>query len=190
MLESLGLTVTDQETHVLRPVVHDRYRLPGTADRQRPGPAADLLGRAGVSIQDFGVRADRHLYGSVALDVERDGPRLADAVLAVLRGQIEADSLNRLVLTAGLRWDDVEVLRAYRHYRRQVGTTFTPGFHDEALVANPRVAARLVRLFSRASTRTRTTPRAPRPRPARRSGSRWAPSTTSTRTASCAGSSA
>jgi len=148
VLESLGLTVTDQETHVLRPVVHDRYRLPGTADRQRPGPAADLLGRAGVSIQDFGVRADRHLYGSVALDVDRDGPRLADAVLAVLRGQIEADSLNRLVLTAGLRWDDVEVLRAYRHYRRQVGTTFTPGFHDEALVANPKVAARLVRLFS------------------------------------------
>ena len=95
-----------------------------------------------LHIQDFGVRGV-----DVALDVERDGPRLAAAALAIWQGRAEADRLNRLVLGAGLSWDEVVVLRTYRRYRRQVGTTFTEAYLDQALVDHPDVARALVRLF-------------------------------------------
>ncbi len=126
ILENHGLTVTDQVQHRL------------LADGDRPA----------VSLHDFAVRADRNLPPHVGLDVERDGPRLAAAICAALRGETDSDSLDRLVLAAGLGWDDVEVVRTYRQYRRQVGTTFSPRFTDDALVSNPVIAAALVELFA------------------------------------------
>ena len=43
-------------------------------------------------------------------------------------------------LRAGMPWDDVAVLRAYRRYRSQVGPTFTTGYVDEVLVQHAVVA--------------------------------------------------
>ncbi len=122
ILESLGLTVVEEVP----------YRL--------DGPGGD--GPSELHIHDFGVRVD-----GGSLDVERDGPRLAAAALAVWRREAEPDALNRLVLRAGLSWDDVVVLRTYRRYRRQVGTSFTEPYLDQALVEHPQVARDLIALF-------------------------------------------
>jgi glutamate dehydrogenase len=97
-----------------------------------------------VHLHDFGVR----LPGRTTLDPGKDGARLAAAARALWHGSAEADSLNRLVLLAGLEWDDVAVLRAYRRYRRQVGTSFTEAYQDEALVQHPEFARDLVALFA------------------------------------------
>ena len=94
-------------------------------------------------LHDFGVKDPRG-----ALDVTRDGTRLAAAALALWHGRAEVDSLNRLVLRSGLEWDDVAVLRAYRRYRSQVGTTFTTAYVDQVLVDNAAIAAGLVELFA------------------------------------------
>ena len=82
------------------------------------------------------------------LDVATDGPRLAEAALALWDGRADVDSLNRLVLRAGVPWDDVAVLRAYRRYRSQVGTTFTTRYVDDVLVENAAIARGLVELFA------------------------------------------
>ncbi|MBA2529680.1 MAG: NAD-glutamate dehydrogenase, partial [Euzebyales bacterium] len=121
ILESLGLVVVEEIP----------YRLEGSGDD---------LGE--LHIQDFGVRPRRG-----TLNVERDGARLAEAALAIWEGRAEPDKLNQLVLRAGLTWDDVVVLRTYRRYRRQVGTSFTEAYLDDALVENPDVARALVELF-------------------------------------------
>jgi glutamate dehydrogenase len=126
ILESLGIVVVEEIPH----------RIAGMRSAQ-----ADTPWR--VHIHDFGVRAD-----GVDVDVERDGPRLAEAALAVWQRRAEADSLNRLVLEAGSSWQDVSVLRAYRRYRRQVGTTFTEAYQNEALIEHADVARSLVRLFA------------------------------------------
>lgn len=81
------------------------------------------------------------------LDVAAHGERLSEALLAIWNGAAAADSLNRLVLLAGLDWDDVAILRAYRRYRRQVGTSFTESYQNEALCQYPEVATGFVRLF-------------------------------------------
>jgi glutamate dehydrogenase len=94
-------------------------------------------------LHDFGVTDP-----GGTLDVVRDGPRLAEAARALWHGRAEVDSLNRLVLRSGLAWDDVAVLRAYRRYRSQVGTTFTTAYVDQVLVEHAPIAAGLVDLFA------------------------------------------
>ncbi len=122
LLESLGLWAVEDQP----------YTLGGT------GRPADEV----AHLHDFGVTDP-----DGPLDVERDGPRLATAALALWHGRAEVDSLNRLVLRAGLDWDDVAVLRAYRRYRSQVGTTFTTAYVDQVLVDHASIAAGIVDLF-------------------------------------------
>ena len=119
ILESLGLIVTEEIPHPLARVRDDEER---------------------IQLHDFGVR-------STEVDVVEDGPRLADAVLAAWRGHFEVDSLNRLIVVADLGWRDVALLRAYRRYRRQVGTAYTPEYVNDAMVAHPEVVRALVAHF-------------------------------------------
>jgi glutamate dehydrogenase len=63
------------------------------------------------------------------------------------RGEAEVDSLNRLVTFAGLDWRQVQILRAYRKYRMRVSARFTEEYRNDALAANPLLAAKLVELF-------------------------------------------
>lgn len=119
ILESLGFVVVEQVPH--------RLTVEG----------ADL------QLHDFGVRTEQ----GHTVDIEADHERLADAVAAIWHERADADLLNHLVLDAGLTWADVAVLRAYRRYRRQIGTAYTEAYQDEALLAHPDVARALVRLF-------------------------------------------
>jgi glutamate dehydrogenase len=98
-------------------------------------------------IQAFGVlNADpAALHEPLALgDV---AARVADALEAVWRGDTESDTLNRLVVSAGLRWPQVQVLRAYRRYRQRIGSRYTESFQNDVIAANPAITAKLIRLF-------------------------------------------
>ncbi len=94
-------------------------------------------------VQDFGVLG----ADGQSLDTDACGERVAECVAAVLRGEAESDSLNRLVVTAGLHWRQVDVLRAYRTYRQRVSTGLTEQYRNDAFAAHPEIAAKLVRLF-------------------------------------------
>src|SRR5919204_195724 len=103
-----------------------------------------LLGGDGETwLQDFGVLGPTDL----PLDLEECGERLADCIAAIWRGETESDSLNRLVITAGLDWRRNAILRAYRSYRQRIGSRFTEGYQNDVLAANPHVVAKIIRLF-------------------------------------------
>jgi len=121
VLESLGFVVVEEVPHIL------------------DAPPGERL-----QVHDFGLRTERP---DLSVDLDVDGPRVAAAAAALWRGRAQVDSLNRLVLAAGLPWHDVAVLRAYRRYRRQVGTTFTEAYLNDALLASPDVARALVAYF-------------------------------------------
>ncbi len=70
-----------------------------------------------------------------------------DAFLAVVDGRAEDDAFNGLVLTAGLAWSEVALLRALGRYLRQVGTRFSQTYIAGALAAHTEIARRLVELF-------------------------------------------
>ena len=95
-----------------------------------------------TTLHDFGVRLP-----DVDLDDEQLSELLADTVHAAWDGHLTVDSLNRLVLSAGLPWPDVNLLRAYRRYRRQVGTAHTPEYVNDVLVAEHEATSALVAHF-------------------------------------------
>ena len=70
-----------------------------------------------------------------------------EAFLAVVDGRTEDDAFNRLVLTAGLAWREVALLRAYGRYLRQTGTRFSQTYIAGALSGHTEIARRLVELF-------------------------------------------
>ena len=91
-------------------------------------------------VYDFRVRhAER---GSI--DVATDGPRICEATIALWQGLADVDGLNRLVTFAAMPWDDVDLLRAYRHYRRQVDTRYGETSITDALVEHTDLARGLV----------------------------------------------
>src|SRR3954452_987754 len=83
------------------------------------------------------------------LDLDAAGDRVAETLVAVYRGEAESDTLNRLVISAGLDRRQVAILRAYRKYRQRVGSRFTESYQNDVLVANSPITAKLVRYFER-----------------------------------------
>ncbi|HUB21136.1 MAG TPA: NAD-glutamate dehydrogenase [Streptosporangiaceae bacterium] len=70
-----------------------------------------------------------------------------EALTALWHGQTEDDGFNALVLTAGLTWREVTLLRAVAKYLRQGGARFSEDYVQRVLRSNPAITRLLVRLF-------------------------------------------
>jgi glutamate dehydrogenase len=121
MLEAMGLVVIAEVPHEIIPE----------------------SGGGTVWIHDFEVES---ADGS-ALDVAERRELFHDALAAVWRGDSESDGFNRLVLSAGLSWREIMVLRAYTKYLRQAGITYSQAYIEQALGGNADMAAALAQLF-------------------------------------------
>jgi glutamate dehydrogenase len=73
--------------------------------------------------------------------------KFQEAFIRVWNRQAENDGFNRLVLTAGLEWHEVVVLRAYCKYLRQIGVTLSDAYIQQTLANNPAIARQLIKLF-------------------------------------------
>ena len=100
-------------------------------------------GEGDTFIQNFGVLGP----DGEPLDLADAGERVADLVAAVRRGDTESDWLNRLVVKAGLTWQQVAVLRAYRTYRQRVNARFGARYDADAFASHPLTTGLLVRYF-------------------------------------------
>ncbi len=88
---------------------------------------------------------------SAAKDLHESFPKLRGRMLAVLQavmdGKIENDTLNKLCVLAGLPWQEIDLLRAYRNYFLQLDHhTSRISFHH-ALINYPEVAKGLCQYF-------------------------------------------
>jgi glutamate dehydrogenase len=120
LLERLGVRVQYEHPHLVTPA-----------------------GRPATRVVDFGLVAP----AALGLDVTTVREAFHQAFLGMWSGTVEADRLNRLVLTAALAVREVSILRAYARYLRQGTSTFSLAYVEQALGAHPRIAALLVRLF-------------------------------------------
>ncbi|HET6632834.1 MAG TPA: NAD-glutamate dehydrogenase [Rhodanobacteraceae bacterium] len=94
-------------------------------------------------IQDFEVKSS----GGLAFDIDQVGGKFEHAFEAIWRGRAENDGFNRLVLSAGLTWRQVAVLRGYCKYLLQVGVTFSQAYMEDTFNHYPLAAGLLVELF-------------------------------------------
>ncbi|MDH0746739.1 NAD-glutamate dehydrogenase [Pseudomonas sp. GD03842] len=81
------------------------------------------------------------------LDLQQLNDTLQDAFVHIVRGDAENDAFNRLVLTAGLPWRDVALLRAYARYLKQIRLGFDLGYIASTLNNHADIARELTRLF-------------------------------------------
>jgi glutamate dehydrogenase len=100
-------------------------------------------GERSVWLHDVGVQVadDIHLTDAAQAEVQR-------AFVAEFHNTVEVDGLNRLVLRAGLTARQVELLRAYSRYLRQIGFPFSQQYIESTLNRHHGVAAQLVQLFT------------------------------------------
>ncbi|MCD8498406.1 MAG: NAD-glutamate dehydrogenase [Alphaproteobacteria bacterium] len=61
--------------------------------------------------------------------------------------EVENDGLNRLLLSAGLNWHEITILRAYVRYLKQIGSPFSRPYIQKALTSFPKIAKTIVALF-------------------------------------------
>jgi NAD-specific glutamate dehydrogenase len=121
LLENLGFHVVSEQTFEIH-----------------VGPEARL-----VVLHDMELQ----LGDERAVDLLRDGPLLEEAFLSAFNGLIDNDSLNRLVLLAGLSARDITVLRAYSRYLRQTGIVYSQTYIADVLNKYPGISASIFQLF-------------------------------------------
>lgn len=96
-----------------------------------------------VWVHDFSVRNEQ---GS-AIELEKVKQKFQDAFIQTWHGAAENDSFNRLVLSVGLEWREVAMLRAYARYFKQTGFAFSQEYIKDALLNHPTAARLLVDYF-------------------------------------------
>jgi glutamate dehydrogenase len=120
-LQNLGLTVTEE------------LRIPLTLPEGR---------RCFLYRFDIGAAADR-------IAALRQGEqRFVDALRALDEERATDDPLNGLILSAGLTWRDVEVLRTLRNHLLQIRTHWNADTVNGVLVRNSAAAGALYRAFA------------------------------------------
>ncbi|KRE63850.1 glutamate dehydrogenase [Arthrobacter sp. Soil736] len=117
-LHNLGLEVLDQRPFELR-----------------RGSGQDVF------LYDLGVKYP----GGV--DPEATSELIADAFAAAMRGDIESDRIDALVIRERVGWRQAAILRSYAKYLQQLGTTNSYGFIADTLLANARATHALLDLF-------------------------------------------
>ena len=121
MLEHMGAKVISEIPYDVRP-----------AETERP-----------IWIHDFAMRTEDGL----AIDLGQVKDAFHETFACVWHAEMESDGFNKLVLRAGLRAREVQILRTYCKYLRQARIPFSQEYMQQTLAHNPRIARCLVDLF-------------------------------------------
>ncbi|MBN8504107.1 MAG: NAD-glutamate dehydrogenase [Burkholderiales bacterium] len=96
-----------------------------------------------VSVHDFDLRAQVPEH----IDIQTMAPLFEQAFVQVFNGRVENDDFNKLVLRAGLPFDDIVILRAYAKYCKQMVFPLGQATIEAALATHAPIARMLVQLF-------------------------------------------
>ncbi|MEQ1857855.1 MAG: NAD-glutamate dehydrogenase [Longimicrobiales bacterium] len=121
-------------------------------------PILEDLGLTVIAMNPFDVRRDGEAAAMIyvfavqdaerrPLDIDARGAAIAETVLAARSGDAVSDSMNALVVTAGLHWREVDVLRGLAGYTFQKGAVPSRHALPGALVKHPGIAKELFDLF-------------------------------------------
>jgi glutamate dehydrogenase len=101
-------------------------------------------GQAEQHIDSFRIAS---VVGISRADLLARADRLVAGLEAVFQGHMASDPYNRLVARAGLSWQEVDLVRAYFGYARQIGLRHTVARVQDILLNQPRCVAAIIALF-------------------------------------------
>src|SRR5690606_21434190 len=93
-------------------------------------------------IQDFEVEST-----AGPIDANSADAAFGEAFARIWHGDAENDGFNRLILSAGLHWRQVAMLRGYCKYLLQTGVPFYQAYVEQTFQHYPRLARLMVELF-------------------------------------------
>ena len=93
-------------------------------------------------IYDFGLRTAGEDHVSEELR-----QLFSDTFQAVWDGQAESDDFNAMVVSGGLTWRQVSIIRAYQKYLRQGGSPFSQDYIEYTFAAHVDIGRLLVSMF-------------------------------------------
>ena len=120
VMQNMGLVVVDQKPYEFKPEDGEEYGY----------------------LYDFGVEFPE------GVDPNAVASLYEDALNAYLLGERESDTLDRLILSEGLTWQEARLFRALNHYLIQLGLGYTPSFMSNTLLSNPGITKHLVEFFN------------------------------------------
>jgi glutamate dehydrogenase len=139
VLENMGFKVVDERTYQIARGAKDAAQHDGQGDAP-----SQALPESNVWFHDMVLEgADGR-----AVDLEARKHGLEAAFLVVMRGSAENDGYNALVLTAGLMWRDVALIRTISRFLRQIRVPYSQGYMGATLIKHESIAADLIRLFA------------------------------------------
>ncbi|MDA0702485.1 MAG: NAD-glutamate dehydrogenase [Proteobacteria bacterium] len=104
-----------------------------------------------VDAADSGTHVFIHDFLLIAPEAEIDlatmRANFQDAFAHVWHGALEDDTLNRLVVRAGLTWREVAILCGYTRYLQQARITFSQAYLSQTLTRHAKMAGLLIDLF-------------------------------------------
>jgi glutamate dehydrogenase len=122
VLEHMGFKVVDEHTYHL---------------------AAATPGQPEAWLHDMALeRAD-----GAEVNLDEAAQQLEATFLVVMRGLAENDGYNALVLTAGMMWRDVALIRAISRFLRQIRIAYSQDYMWATLRKHPQLAAMIAELF-------------------------------------------
>lgn len=95
-------------------------------------------------IQDFLMMASKSFDKDQIKSIKAEFENCLERIWS---GEVENDSLNKLILMANMTWRDVVILRSYVRYLRQTKMPFSLPYMEQALTDYPNIARLLVELF-------------------------------------------
>ncbi|WP_106478609.1 NAD-glutamate dehydrogenase [Phytohalomonas tamaricis] len=129
----------------------------------RPVPLSDVLpllenlGLRVLSERPYDIERNDGNYWIHDFDLERPSGNgidlhsmretFIDAFTRIWSGEAESDPFNRLIITAGLDWREVAMLRAYARYLKQIRFGLSQLYIATTLTAYPAITRELVALF-------------------------------------------
>ena len=135
------------------------YHLGGPMPLSDVLPTLENMGLKVIAEEPFEVRTtnpdstvwmhdfEAHSRVGAVPDVAAVREAFQAALSRVVRGEVEDDGFNKLVLGVGLSWREVVVLRAACKYLLQARIPFSQAYMEQTLGANPELARLIVRLF-------------------------------------------
>ncbi len=84
---------------------------------------------------------------SEVFELENIKDNFQEAFYQMWMQKAENDGFNRLVLSTGMNWREVSILRAIAKYLWQIGFTFSQSYIENTFAKHPTIARMLVRLF-------------------------------------------
>ena len=82
-----------------------------------------------------------------SIDLDTAGQKFEEAFSAIWTVRAESDGFNRLILTLPCTWREAALIRALARYRQQTGLDPSQTIQEQALAANPKIAALILAIF-------------------------------------------